>query len=168
MRGPSDHRMREIANMRNDLTACDGPQLANAGPIGRGRSRRRRTMLRGLLALPLALALIAPGATAIAAAPTSGYSQTAPAPKTTPATTPTTTSSPKGEAAPTQTSSTPSTETQPANSSSEPTATTANGSSKTLPFTGLDLRWMILGGVLLVGMGGSILFVQRGRSTKRR
>jgi len=32
-----------------------------------------------------------------------------------------------------------------------------------LPFTGLDLRWVILAGVLLVGMGMSIVVVQRGR-----
>lgn len=132
--------------MRNDLTA-------NVAPTGRGRTRRRR-FVRGLLALPLALALIAPGS-AMAAAPTSGYSQTQPAPKTE------TTPSPKGEAAPTQTSSTPTTETS-ATGGKEPTATTATKAS-TLPFTGLDLRWVILGGVLLVGMGMSIMVVQRGR-----
>lgn len=136
--------------MRNDFTACDGPQLATAAPSGRWR----RTLRRGLLALPLALALIVGSATvALAAEPTSGYSKPVPAPKTTPATTP----SPKGEAAPTNTSSTPST---PA-SSTEPTATTAKAT--TLPFTGLDLRWVILAGVLLVGMGMSIVVVQRGR-----
>jgi hypothetical protein len=142
--------------MRNDLTACDGLQLANAAPIRRGGSRRRR-MVRGLLALPLALALIAPGATALAAEATTGYSQTTPAPKTTPAA--------KQETAPTQTSSTPSKETQPAKTSSEPTATTAK--AKTLPFTGLDLRWITLGGLLLVGMGMSIMVMQRRRHTGR-
>jgi uncharacterized membrane protein len=145
--------------MRNDFTACDGPQLATAAPSG--RSRRRRTLRRGLFALPLALVLIAGGATtALAAEPTSGYSQTSPAPKTTPATTPST-PSPKGEAAPTNTSSTPSKTEAPA-SSAEPTATTAPKAT-TLPFTGLDLRWVILAGVLLVGMGMSIVVVQRGR-----
>jgi uncharacterized membrane protein len=162
--------------MRNDFTAYDGPQLANAAPTGRGRSRR---VVCGLLALSLTLALIAPGATALAAEPTTGYSQTTPAPKTTttPATTtttPTTTTpatttpattspSPKGEAAPTQTSSTPTSEkTSTSTNGTEPTATTA-AKAKTLPFTGLDLRWVILGGVLLVGMGMSIIVVQRGR-----
>jgi uncharacterized membrane protein len=156
--------------MRNDFTACDGPQLATAAPSG--RSRRRRTLRRGLFALPLALVLIAGGATtALAAEPTSGYSQTSPAPKTTPpATTPSpkgeaapTTPSPKGEAAPTNTSSTPSKAEAPA-SSTEPTATTAPKAT-TLPFTGLDLRWVILAGVLLVGMGMSIVVVQRGRGS---
>ena len=148
--------------MRNDLTACEGPQQANATSIGRARSRRRRTV-RGLLALPLALMLIAPG-TALAAEPTSGYSQTTPAPTTT------TTPTPKQETAPTKTSSTPKetpasgTEpaktSEPAKSSTEPTATTA---AKTLPFTGLNLTWIVIGGVLLVAMGASILVTQRRR-----
>ncbi len=143
--------------MRNDFTACDGPSTAKVAATDSGRLRRRRTMRRGLLALPLALVLIAGGATtALAAEPTSGYSQTSPAPKTTP--------SPKGEAAPTNTSSTPSKETTTPTptSSIEPTATTATKAT-TLPFTGLDLRWVILAGVLLVGMGMSIVLVQRGR-----
>lgn len=142
--------------MRNELTACDRPSTAKAAATDSGRSRRRRTMRRGLLALPLALVLMVGGATtALAAAPTSGYSQTAPAPKTTP--------TPKGEAAPTTTSSTPSKETTATpTSSTEPTATTATKAT-TLPFTGLDLRWVILAGVLLVGMGMSIVLVQRGR-----
>jgi hypothetical protein len=138
--------------MRNHLTA-------NAAPIGRGRPRRRRAVRNGLLALPLALALIAPGATAFATAePTTSYGQTTPAPKTE---TKPTTQEPKSGAAPTQTSSTPSHETVPTKTSGEPTATTAK--SKTLPFTGLDLRWVTLGGLLLVGMGMSIMVVQRRR-----
>jgi hypothetical protein len=172
--------------MQNDLTAHDGPRSANAAPIGSGRPRRRRAVRSGLLALPLALALITPGATALAAEATTGYSQTTPPPppktETTPApkteptptpgtsTTPTTetgtTSSPKGGVSPTQTSSTPASSTQPAKSGNEPTATTAHAT--TLPFTGLDLRWVILGGVLLMGMGLSIIVVQRGRHRTNR
>lgn len=153
--------------MQNDLTACDGSQLANAAPIGRGGSRRRR-MVRALLALPLALALIAPGATALAAEATTGYSQTTPAPKTetTPAPKTETTPAPKQETAPTQTSSTaketPASKTEPTKTGSEPKATTA-AKAKTLPFTGLDLRWITFGGLLLVGMGMSIVVVQRRR-----
>ena len=152
--------------MQNDLTAREGPQQANATSIGRTRSRGRRTV-RGLLALPLALMLIAPG-TALAAEPTSGYSQTTPAPTTT------TSPTPKQETAPTKTSSTPK-ETpaksgvEPAKTSepakaTEPTATTA---AKTLPFTGLNLTWIVIGGVLLVAMGASILLTQRRRDTGR-
>lgn len=145
--------------MRNDLTACDVPLTATAASIGRGGSRRRR-MVRGLLALPLALALIAPGATALAAEPTTSYGQKTPPPTTQ------TTPAPKQETAPTQTSSTaketPSSANEPTKTSSEPTATTA-AKAKTLPFTGLDLRWLTLGGLLLVGMGMSIVVVQRRR-----
>lgn len=143
--------------MRIDFMA-PGPSTAKAATAS-GRAQRRRTMRRGLLALPLALLLIVGGAsTAIAAEPTSGYSQTSPAPKTTP--------TPKGEAAPTKTSSTaskePTSTSSTPSSSTEPTATTAKKAS-TLPFTGLDLRWIIIAGVLLVGMGMSIVLVQRGR-----
>ncbi len=147
--------------MRNDFKACDGPITTKAAAEV-GRARRRRTMRRGLLALPLALVLMVGGAgTALAAEPTSGYSQTSPAPKTTP--------TPKGEAAPTNTSSTPSKETKAETPSSgvEPTATSTTKAS-TLPFTGLDLRWVILAGVLLVGMGASIVLVGRGRGSARR
>jgi hypothetical protein len=150
--------------MRNDLKAFDGPLTATSAPIGRGGSRRRR-IVRGLLALPLALALIAPGASALAAEATTGYSQTTPAPKTE------TTPAPKQETAPTQTSSTaketPASETEPTKTSSEPTATTA-AKAKTLPFTGLDLRWLTVGGLLLVGMGMTIVVAQRRRHGARR
>lgn len=174
--GPSDHRTREISNMQNDFTAGSGP--ANAAPTG--RSRRRR-VVRGMLALPLSLALIAPGATAaIAAEATSGYSTPVPAPTpTTPATTTPATTTPatktaptstaKGGVSPTKTSSTPKETTatganEPAKSSAEPTATTA---AKTLPFTGLNLGWVVLGGVLLLGMGTSILLTRRRQGTGR-
>jgi uncharacterized membrane protein len=166
--------------MRHDVKASVRSQPQLAALIGRGRARRRRMALRGLLALPIALMLLAPGATVLAADATTGYSQTTPPPTTTTTTTTTTTppapaaktapattteSSPKGGVAPSSTSSTPkSTPTstsEPAKAATEPTATTAKAT--TLPFTGLDLRWVILAGVLLVGLGGSILVTQRSR-----
>jgi hypothetical protein len=55
---------------------------------------------------------------------------------------------------------------EPAKSGVEPTGTnapTATTAAKTLPFTGLNLTWVVLGGVLLVGMGASILLTQRAR-----
>jgi hypothetical protein len=144
--------------MPNDVTASERSQPVSAAPIGNGRSSRRRMVRRGLLALPLVLALMVPGASALAAEATTGYGQTTPPPKTE--------TTPAGEAAPTQTSSTPSSETQPAKTSSEPVATTAH--AKTLPFTGLDLRWVIVGGVLLLGLGLSIVVVQRNRHGMNR
>jgi hypothetical protein len=158
--------------MRNHFTA--GPQLANTAPIGRARSRRRR-MVRGMLVLPLALMLIAPGASALAAEATTGYSQTTPPPtttttktQTTPATKTEPTKTAKGGVSPSSTSSTPTStgSNEPATSSSQPAATTAKAS--TLPFTGLDLRWVILAGVLLVGLGLSIVVAQRSRESSRR
>ena len=169
--------------MQNDFTACHGPQPANAAPIG--RSRRRRTV-RGMLALPLTLALVAAGATTALAAgttTTNGYGTTTtngygttnspPPPTTTTGTTPATktgpTSTAKGGVSPTKTSST-AKETEatganePAKSGTEPTATTA---AKTLPFTGLNLTWIVFGGVLLLGMGASILLTQRRRHPGR-
>jgi hypothetical protein len=172
--------------MRHDVKASQRSQAQFAAPIGRGRARQRRMALRGLLALPIALMLLAPGTSALAAEATTGYSQTTPPPstttttttttpatttsaKTTPATT--TDSTPKGGVSPSSTSSTPETSTpasstEPAKSSVEPTATTA-AKATTLPFTGLDLRWVVLAGVLLVGLGMSIMVAQRSRRSER-
>jgi thiol:disulfide interchange protein len=169
--------------MRHDVTASERPQDQTAAPIGRGRARRRRVALRGLLALPIALVLLAPGASALAAEATTGYSQTTPPPKTTTTTTTTVTTTakttpttkteatPKGGVSPTSTStksstSTPASSTEPAKASTEPTATAAKAT--TLPFTGLDLRWVVLAGVLLVGLGLSIMVAQRSRRGPER
>ena len=172
--------------MRHDVKASLRSQPQTAAPIGRGRARRRRGALRGLLALPIALMLLAPGAGALAAEATTGYSQTTPPPtttttttttttvKTTATTTPTTktepTSTPKGGVSPSSTSSTPkatpTSTTEPAKSSVEPSTTTAKAT--TLPFTGLDLRWVVLAGVLLVGLGMSIVVAQRSRRGTER
>jgi uncharacterized membrane protein len=173
--------------MRHDVKASLRSQPQTAAPIGRGRARRRRTALRGLLALPIALMLLAPGVSALATETTTGYSQTPPPPTTTTTTTTTTptttakttpatktepTSTPKGGVSPSSTSSTPKTtptpasSKEPAKSSTEPTATTAKAT--TLPFTGLDLRWVVLAGVLLVGLGLSIMVAQRSRRGPER
>ncbi len=168
--------------MRHDVKTSMRSQPQTAAPIG--RVRRRRTAFRGLLALPIALMLLAPGTSALAAEATTGYSQTTPPPTTTTTTTPATTttakttpastteSTPKGGVSPTSTSSTPETSTpasstEPAKSSVEPTATTA-AKATTLPFTGLDLRWVVLAGVLLVGLGMSIMVAQRSRRGSER
>jgi hypothetical protein len=103
----------------------------------------RRTSLRRLLVLPVALLLVAaPTAPAFAAGSTSkenlsGYSH------------------PEKEAKPTKSKETPQKE-------SEPTTTQAPAKS-TLPFTGFDLRWTMGFGLLLMGAGGSIVMVQRRR-----
>jgi uncharacterized membrane protein len=168
--------------MRHDVKTSLRSQPQTAAPVGRGRARRRRVALRGLLALPIAMMLLAPGASALAAEATNGYSQTTPPPTTTttttvtttatttPATKTETTSTPKGGVSPSSTSSTPkSTPTsaaEPAKSGVEPSTTTAKAT--TLPFTGLDLRWVVLAGVLLVGLGMSIMVAQRSRRGTER
>jgi uncharacterized surface anchored protein len=120
------------------------------------------------IALLLAAALFVPSS-AIAAEGTSGYSQTVPTPKTstTPATTPTTGTSPSKEEKTTPEKTTPAAETSP--TSTTPTATTSASKEKasTLPFTGFDLRWSVGIGVLLIGAGLSLAFVERRRRTSR-
>lgn len=145
--------------MHTDVKALDGPSHGSALRRLRGRAASRR-----LLAMPLVLALMAPAATALGAEPTTGYTQTPPPPKTQTTTT-TTTTTPKQQVAPTterESTTPPKTtathEVAPTTSTTEPRARAAK-----LPFTGLDLRWVILGGVLLLGSGISILMTQRGR-----
>jgi hypothetical protein len=141
---------------------ADAASLAGEGPE-LDRSARRRVARRGLLALPVvALALAIPAAPAVAQTSngTSGYGQKAPPPTTTPksgtapskeATTPTESTTPKEAPAP--------------KASEEPTTTTpktaVSPSTSKLPFTGLDLRWIVGAGILLLGAGISIRLVQR-------
>jgi hypothetical protein len=110
------------------------------------------------MVLPVALLLaIAPAAPTLAATSTnkeglSGY-------KTTPGSGTSPSKSTKTPTTSTPTTSTPAKEPAPATSSSVPTTTTPKASS--LPFTGFDLRWTVGGGLLLVGMGFSIVTMQR-------
>ena len=119
---------------------------------------RRRLARRELLALPAALALLVPAAPALAAASgtsstgASGYNQKPP--------TPTTKTEPKKGVEPAKeekkTTPTPTT-------TVEPTITTPTAKAATLPFTGLDLRWVVGGGLLLLASGLSIRLALRGR-----
>ena len=60
---------------------------------------------------------------------------------------------------PSKETTTPSKGVAPSSETSSPTTTSAK--SGTLPFTGLDLRWAVAIGLLLMGVGFSILTVQR-------
>jgi cytoskeletal protein RodZ len=123
------------------------------------KSMKKRPAHRGgaslsrLLALPLALVLVAAFATSAFAATepaTTGYTHTAtPKQEVLPSKTKT---SPTKETTPSKTSTTPAT-------STEPTTTTAKASS--LPFTGLNLTWVVGFGLLLIVAGSSIVMVQR-------
>ena len=90
--------------------------------------------------LLVTFALMLPGIALAAGEATSGYSEKP--------TTPTTSTSPeKKEAA----------------KSEEPSKATSPSTEKasTLPFTGFDLRWSLVIGVVLIGAGFSIVTVQR-------
>jgi len=132
---------------RTDVMASSRPQTIGAAPIGRGSSRASRGLWALSAVALLALALLLPGA-AVASEPTAGYNQEPNKPKTT--TTPKTGTSPSKEAA------TPTV-------AAAPTSTTPTTSEKatTLPFTGLDLRWDVGFGLLLMGAGLSILVMLR-------
>jgi cytoskeletal protein RodZ len=154
---------------RTDVVASSRPQAADAALMRRGPSRAWRRVLMPV-ALSLAVALMA-STTAFAAETTTGYSQTPPPPTTTTTkTTPTsTTPTPTTGTSPSKESSTPSTATAPATTSTAPTSTTSPSTAKSLPFTGFDLRWTVGIGIVLMGMGFSIVTLQRRqrRGTRR-
>jgi uncharacterized membrane protein len=149
--------------MRIEEMALSRSQTAGAASIDqtslRRVARRGRRLLarRELLALPAALALIVSGGPALAQASTgtstngtSGYKQAPPAPKTS--------VEPKKAVEPSKEAAKP-TATTPA----EPT-TAAAPKASTLPFTGLDLRWVVGAGLLLLSMGLAIRLGQRTRA----
>jgi len=117
---------------------------------GATRGRRGPLLIAVLLLSTLALAL--PGA-ALAAEGTSSYGQTPTTPTTPTTSTPTTGTSPSKEE-----KSTPATGEESTKASSTAPATEK---AKSLPFTGLDLRWTVAFGLLLVGAGFSIVVIQR-------
>ncbi len=149
--------------------ASSRPQAAGAA-ISQASSHRtglrgRRFARRELLALPAALALLVPAAPAIAATSTgtsstgtSGYNQKPPTPTTK------TEPEPKKEVEPSKETgkTTPKAAVEPTTETTTPTATTPKAS--TLPFTGLNLTWVVGAGVLLLGAGLSIRLALRTRS----
>ncbi len=132
--------------MTRTKVASGRPQTAGTTPTGRGSSRA----LRKLVVLPVVMLLaIAPVAPALAVQPSGasnyGQSPTAPKEKAKPAT----------GTAPSKSKSMPSKESAPSSGSAPAKE------SSTLPRTGLDLRWTVGAGLLLVGAGFSIVMVQR-------
>jgi len=118
--------------------------------VGVKATTRRRTSLRRLMVLPVALLLVAaPAAPALAATSNSeglsGYKHEETA---------------KKETQPSKSKSTPAKEPEPV-STSTTTTTTPAAKASTLPFTGFDLRWTVGFGLVLVGVGASIVVVQR-------
>lgn len=169
--------------------APQGVQAGQAAHAGAGAPARRGPLGRGSLvavhtgspaALVLAAALMVPSSAF--AATTTGYNQTPPPPKTTtgykqtpPAPkkeAPKHEVGPKQEETTTKTTAAPTTTPAPAHEAA-PTHEAAPSTEQrpratTLPFTGLDLRWVVLGGALLLGSGLSLMVAQRKHGGARR
>lgn len=130
-------------------------------------------MSRTLLALPAVFVLMLPAASALAVETTTGYKQTpAPANSTTASTTTTTSANtttgyqqtptkPASGTGPSKETATPTNSTSHAKTAMPSTSTAMHHANSTLPFTGLDLRWIIGGGVLLLAAGLSLRITQR-------
>jgi uncharacterized surface anchored protein len=157
---------------RTDVMASSRPQGLEAS-TGRRSLRSWRSLLAIPVALLLAAALVSPGV-AFAAEGLSGYGETTKKeePKKTEepkkAEEPKKTEEPKSGTSPSKETTTPTKESAPESKSTAPsTSEPAKASSNsTLPFTGLDLRLVIVVGILMMGAGFSIVAVQR-RQRKR-
>ena len=145
---------------RTDVMASSRPRTAGETTNPKSFARVRRALLLIPVLALLALTLAGPGS-AFGAEGTSGYGST----PTTP-TTPTGTTTPTGSTSPSKESEKPASE-EPGKESSSPT-TAKEAKSGTLPFTGLDLRWSFVVGLVLMGAGFSIVVIQRRRSESRR
>jgi hypothetical protein len=140
---------------RTDVMASSRPKAVGAVSMRMGSSGGSRRFLAIPVALLLAAALGAPTAMAATTGET-GYAQKPAEPKTT---TTTTTTTPKSGTAPAK-------EVSPSKAATTPektttTSTTKTEAAKSLPFTGLDLRWIVAVGILMMGAGFSIVTVQR-------
>ncbi len=159
---------------RTDSMVSGGRQTAGAAKLGselhddRAAARGRRVARRGLLAIPLALAFAIPApalaqTTGATTNTTSGYGEKPPV---------TTKTEPKNGTAPSKESTTPKEKAAPAPAtttpatSTAPTTTSPTATESKLPFTGLDLRWVLGAGILMLAGGLSIRLTQR-RSARR-
>jgi hypothetical protein len=151
---------------RTQATATSRPQAAGAAKVSHASSSRRAVRgrrlfaRRELLVLPTVLALLVGATPALAqtsSTGTSGYNQKPP--------TPTTKTEPKKEVEPSKEAekTTPKAAPEPAK---EPTTTptTTTPKASTLPFTGLNLTWVLGAGVLLLAAGLSIRLALRTRT----
>jgi hypothetical protein len=153
---------------RTDSMVSSGPQTAGAATLGSElhddcrSARSRRVARRALLAVPVALAVAIPAPalaqTKATTNTTSGYGTKPPVTTTSPE--PKSGTAPSKEAttpksSPEPTATTPATSTAPAKTSVSPAA------ESKLPFTGLDLRWVIGVGLLLLAGGLSLRLTQR-------
>jgi hypothetical protein len=150
---------------RTESMVSSGPQTAGAATLGSELNddrRSRRVARRALLAVPIALAVAIPApalaqTTGTTTSATSGYGTKPPV---------TTNAEPNSGTAPSKEATTPKsapepTSTTPATSTEPAKAGTAPAAESKLPFTGLDLRWVVGAGLLLLAGGLSIRLTQR-------
>jgi hypothetical protein len=130
---------------KTDVSNSSRPHAADAAI--RGKRASLRMLLIALSAALMLMAAFAASSFGASGEVESGYKQKPPAPKEAGSGT-----------APAKESSEPASGVAPESASASPTSPS---SSSTLPFTGLDLRWVIGGGLLLIGSGASIRIVQR-------
>jgi hypothetical protein len=154
---------------RTDSMVSGEPQTAGAAKLGSephgdcAAVRGRRVARRALLAAPIALALAIPAPALAQTSVTSGYGTKPPV---------TTNTEPKSGTAPSKESTTPKEKASPAPAattpatSTAPTTTSPVATESKLPFTGLDLRWVLGAGILMLAAGLSIRLTQR-RSARR-
>lgn len=99
------------------------------------------------------------------ATPTLSTSSTTSVATTTVATTsaaaPVSSAKPESESKPTTSESTPKSSVKPSSSSASPATATTTTTAKTLPFTGLNLAWVIGAGLLLLALGLTMRVLQR-------
>jgi cytoskeletal protein RodZ len=135
---------------RTDVMASSRPQAVGVAKSRKGSSGAlSRLLVLPILVLAIAVALPAAAVAATSTTPTtSGYSQEPNKPSTG-------TSPAKEESKPTSTP----TSKAPETPSSAPAPQAQKAS--TLPFTGLDLRWIVAIGILMMGAGFSIVLTQR-------
>jgi uncharacterized membrane protein len=154
---------------RTDVMASSRPQTTvGAASMRRGLPRALRTLVALPVVLLLSAALVAPATALAEETGATGYAQKPPTPTTTTttpaATTPAATTpavTPASGTSPSKEASTPSSAVSPSTSTTSSTPTTKADSSKDLPFTGFDLRWTVGIGLLLMGVGFSIVTIQR-------
>ena len=139
---------------RTNNVALDGPHAVGAAPLGKDLPRSAQAAGPAACAAGDGVRVPRGGARGIDRRSRLRHHRAGAKTTTTPKTTPTTQTSPTSGTSPSKEASTPSA----AFLLQKPPR---QSSTKTLPFTGFDLRWTVGIGLLLVAMGFSIVTVQR-------
>ena len=141
---------------RTDVMASSRPRTAGVSSARIGSARRAGGLVTLVALLLMAFALVLPGGALAAGESTSGYNQNSrPRPPRPPRPRPAPHRPKKKNRARRRAKNR-------RKETSTPTSTTSSThKAGTLPFTGFDLRWSLVLGLVLVGAGFSIVAVQR-------